>query len=210
MSNQVRPIVFPNAGVLEYKLNKSELDYVWKCVENKKGDVKKNLVGHITGSYGLEDPNDQFFQGVLLPLINSYGHTYMNLGETVPIVNVHPWCMKLWWVNYQKQNEFNPLHDHGGVYSFIVWMKIPTNHDEQNRNPLASRSNIEKISVVDFLYSNILGRPQILEYRMNPDMEGTMLFFPSLLRHQVYPFYNCDEDRISISGNIMLNTAKTL
>ena len=118
--------------------------------------------------------------------------------------------MNTWWVNYQKQNEFNPLHDHSGVYSFIVWMKIPTNHDEQNRNPLASRSNIEKISVVDFLYSNILGQPQVLEYRMNPDMEGTMLFFPSLLRHQVYPFYNCDEDRISISGNIMLNTAKTL
>ena len=43
MSNQVRPIVFPNAGVLEYKLNKSELDYVWKCVENKKGDVKKEF-----------------------------------------------------------------------------------------------------------------------------------------------------------------------
>ena len=45
-------------------------------------------------------------------------------------------------------------------------------------------------------------------YAMNSDMEGTMLLFPAKLTHQVYPFYNCDEDRISISGNITLNTSK--
>ena len=37
-------------------------------------------------------------------------------------------------------------------------------------------------------------------------MEGTILFFPSQLQHTVYPFYNCEEDRISISGNIGFNT----
>ena len=31
-----------------------------------------------------------------------------------------------------------------------------------------------------------------------------MLFFPSSLNHAVYPFYDCDEDRVSISGNIMV------
>ena len=45
---------------------------------------------------------------------------------------------------------------------------------------------------------------------MNPEMEGTMLFFPSKLSHEVFPFFNCDEDRISISGNIKLNTTKLL
>ena len=44
---------------------------------------------------------------------------------------------------------------------------------------------------------------------MSPKLEGTMVFFPAQLRHAVYPFYNCDEERISISGNIALNTAKT-
>ena len=29
-----------------------------------------------------------------------------------------------------------------------------------------------------------------------------MLFFPAKLMHTVYPFYNCDKERISISGNI--------
>ena len=43
-------------------------------------------------------------------------------------------------------------------------------------------------------------------YEMSPEMEGIMLFFPSELNHAVYPFYNCDEERISISGNLMLDT----
>ena len=89
-------------------------------------------------------------------------------------------------------------------------MKIPTKHEEQNKNPLASRSNSEKISVVEFSYSNILGQISSYSYEMNPEMEGTILFFPSQLKHCVYPFYSCDEDRISISGNIALNTTKLL
>jgi len=42
---------------------------------------------------------------------------------------------------------------------------------------------------------------------MSPDMEGTMLFFPANLKHIVYPFYDCKEERISISGNISLRLA---
>ena len=32
--------------------------------------------------------------------------------------------------------------------------------------------------------------------------EGKMVFFPSALNHQVFPFYESDEERVSISGNI--------
>ena len=206
----VKVISPTNFGLLEKKLSDKEMNYLWRCIDNSEKSYKKRLAGQIHESKLLNDKSDWFFNNTLTKMCRLYGEEFGNLGKNIPTNQNHPYYMNSWWVNYQKQNEFNPLHDHSGIYSFIVWMKIPTNHDEQNRNPLASRSNIEKISVVDFLYSNILGRPQILEYRMNPDMEGTMLFFPSLLRHQVYPFYNCDEDRISISGNIMLNTAKTL
>ena len=45
-------------------------------------------------------------------------------------------------------------------------------------------------------------------YEMCKDAEGTLLFFPAELNHTVYPFYNCKEDRISISGNIAIDTKK--
>ena len=51
---------------------------------------------------------------------------------------------------------------------------------------------------------DILGQMSNYTYEMNPEMEGTIVFFPAKLKHVVYPFYNCDEDRISISGNIQL------
>ena len=119
---------------------------------------------------------------------------------------MHPLCMSQWWVNYQRQGEFNPVHDHSGVYSFVIWMKIPTNHFQQNKNPIALESNGGKISVFDFHYTDMMGYIRPFSYEMNPEMEGTMLFFPSDLKHSVYPFYNCEEERISVSGNVKVNT----
>ena len=49
---------------------------------------------------------------------------------------------------------------------------------------------------------SIAGRMKSIDYNMDKSMEGTILLFPSGLTHGVYPFYNCDEDRISISGNL--------
>jgi hypothetical protein len=40
---------------------------------------------------------------------------------------------------------------------------------------------------------------------MEPEMEGVMMVFPSSLHHQVYPFYNTEEPRVSISGNLLWN-----
>jgi hypothetical protein len=37
-----------------------------------------------------------------------------------------------------------------------------------------------------------------------------MLFFPSKLQHQVYPFYTSNKDRVSVSGNICLNVDKII
>ena len=43
---------------------------------------------------------------------------------------------------------------------------------------------------------------------IDKEVEGGMLFFPAKLQHTVYPFYNCDKERISISGNILFNISE--
>ena len=65
-------------------------------------------------------------------------------------------------------------------------------------------------SAFQFTYTDILGRLKSSTYQLDKSWEGTMLFFPSELHHQVYPFYNCDDDRISISGNVSLKTNQTM
>ena len=39
------------------------------------------------------------------------------------------------WVNYQYKTEFNPYHDHSGVYSFAIWLKIPYDWEDQHKLP---------------------------------------------------------------------------
>ena len=203
--------VRPNKiGWLEKKLSDKEMEYLWKCIDNRKESYKSKLAGQIHESNILTDKGDWFWQNTLAPLCIKYKEEFGNLGSDVPVNQRHPYYLQQLWVNYQKQGEFNPIHSHGGVYSFVVWMKIPTRHFEQNKNPISLKSGDHLISTFQFHYVNILGRSSNHTYEMNPEMEGTILFFPAKLMHCVYPFYNCDEDRISISGNISLNTAKLL
>ena len=199
-----------NFGWLEKKLSDKEMEYLWKCIDNRKESYKSKLAGQIHESNVLVDKGDWFFNNTLKPLCKIYQDEFANIGDDAPVNQRHPYYLNSFWVNYQKQNEFNPLHDHGGVYSFVIWMKIPTRHFEQNKNPISLKSGDHLISAFSFHYLNILGQISNHVYEMNPEIEGTILFFPAKLNHCVYPFYNCDEDRISISGNISLNTTKLL
>ena len=80
-------------------------------------------------------------------------------------------------------------------------MKIPTRYQEQHNLPFHSKA----ASDFQFTYSNILGNVVEFPIYMEPEMEGVMMLFPSNLHHQVYPFYNTEEPRISISGNLLWN-----
>ena len=207
---EIKVIAPPNIGWLEYELNSQEVDYVWRCIENKKKDYKKNLAGNISASYELMDRGDWFYLNTIMPLIKTYDEEFGNLGRKAPVAATHPYHLNNWWVNYQKQNEFNPVHNHSGVYSFVIWMKIPYDSKKQNLKDIARGSNNPQIGNFEFNYLDLLGERVGYDYKMNPNLEGTMLFFPSRLDHQVYPFYDCDEDRISVSGNILLDTSKIL
>ena len=205
---EVKVCIPPNLGWLDYRLSKKEMDYVWRCIDNKKENFKNSLAGNIDSSYVLMDRGDWFWLNVISPLEMRYAAEFRNLGEKLPTQIKHPYCLGKWWVNYQKQNEFNPVHNHSGIYSFVIWMKIPYDGRKQNQKDIARHSNTPSIGDFQFTYSNMMGKSCIETYRLSPHYEGTMLFFPSQLPHQVYPFYDCDEERISVSGNIMSDTSR--
>ena len=106
------------------------------------------------------------------------------------------------WVNYQRQYEFNPIHDHSGLYSFVIFMKIPTHWKEQIALPISANSNFPLASHFQFILGKENGEVMTFPIALSPDDEGRMLFFPAWLRHMVYPFYECEEERVTISGNI--------
>jgi hypothetical protein len=113
------------------------------------------------------------------------------------------------WVNFQKQYEFNPLHNHHGLYSFVVFMKIPTHWKEQHALPISVNSNAPVASDFEFVQSKKdNGECFTSQFPLSSEDEGRMLFFPASLYHQVYPFYGTEKERITISGNIVLDVPK--
>ncbi len=206
---QVKPIKPFSGGWLQAKLNEEEINHLWKmCKTPKENNYKDHLAGHNYKSQLIEDKDDWFWDNVLTNLCNEYAFVFGNIGEKIPTSQNHPYHLHSMWVNYQKENEFNPRHRHNhALYSFVVWMRIPTDFHEQRKLAIAE-STVNSISNFSFDYLNILGQSMTFVYEMCKDAEGTLLFFPAELNHTVYPFYKCKEDRISISGNIAIDTKR--
>ena len=203
-------------GWIESILDQEHVDFLWQRIEEGKKDIndaKPRLAGNISTSYHLTDDEDgTFLNQVLLPQVE--GYKQMNQGMDPSPIPVNEKREKRkgglelylhdMWVNYQYKHEFNPYHFHGGMYSFVIWMKIPTDWKEQQNLPFLDGVNEDnrKASNFEFEYTDMLGTIKHYGYRLDSSMEGRMLLFPARLQHTVYPFYNCDEERISISGNL--------
>ena len=93
------------------------------------------------------------------------------------------------WVNFQQKGEFNPLHNHGGIVSAVLFIKIPHELDEERKN---CNYTAKASGCLEFVHSNqhIVVKPR----------EATLYLFPAYLQHAVYP-YHSDVERISMSFN---------
>ena len=108
----------------------------------------------------------------------------------------------------QNKYEFNPLHHHAGVFSFVIWVKIPSSYKKEKKLKFIRESNTPTSNTFEFLYTNILGSIVAEKYYLEPEDEGTIILFPAHTPHQVYPFYLSNKKRISVSGNIKLDPKK--
>ena len=210
---EVKVILPPVSNFLQIKLDKNVVDYLWGAIEvanSNKKSLKSKLAGNISKSFSLEDLDSFFYKSVCIPLVKCYreNNKYRKGADPVAVSTTTESKSKLilneFWVNYQYKTEFNPIHDHSGVYSFVIWMKIPYSWDEQIK--LSQFKGIEtkniKAGSFEFVYSNIFGDIVTSRYDLSPKFDGVMVFFPARLRHCVYPFYETEEPRISISGNL--------
>ena len=201
----------PNVlGWLEATLNEEEIAYLWNRIENKKEgrDIFGDSIKRSESSFDLEDAGNYFYNVVLARLCKYYTDAFGNRGDRVATSNKHPYQLMDWWVNYHNEGDYLPVHNHHGVYSFVIWLSVPTEYNEQKK--LTENTNKVNVSNFSFHYQNMLGEPASYVYEMGKKYEGEMVFFPSQLCHAVYPYFECKKQRISISGNIDLNTSKML
>ena len=185
------------------------MDKLWEYISSAKENPKPynaELAGNVSSSLALDDTDNWFMINTLRPIIRKYREIFNKstaFNRKPMFKDDIPYVLTSLWVNFQKQHEFNPMHNHSGVYSFVVFMKIPTDWREQHEIPFVKDSNAPKASDFEFVYTDVMGNVTGYTYNLDSSFEGTMLFFPAEMMHQVYPFYNCEEERITISGNIV-------
>ena len=194
----------PNIPLYDVKLPDNIVNRLWRYVD--KSDLIRcnhNLAGNIAESYDLVDEEDYFFNEVLKPVSLRYisENSHVNNFQSNHISS-EDICLNKFWVNYQYKTEFNPMHIHTGIISFVIWLKIPTDGEEQHNLSISKNSNTPSASDFSFAYSDIIGNIQSYQIQLSPKDNGLMMIFPASLNHQVYPFYECDKKRVSISGNV--------
>ena len=206
---------FTNIGVLESILPENIFQLLKTSIDNLTEDSETyntRLVGHIREEYSLDHINDEissYIIGVANAWADAHPGYIAGFEEAHKNKNNYELQLTSLWVNKQKKYEFNPLHTHPSVLSFVIWIKIPYRlEDEINYFPRVSGKNSEKgnihTSKFCFVHVDALGSIKQVPIPVDSSYEGTIMMFPSALNHIVYPFYTSDEYRISVSGNIRI------
>ena len=208
---KIKKIYPPVSPFLQVRLEQVYIDFLWKIIkkaDNSNINQKDQLVGNISKSLMLDDLNSFFYKSVCIPLIKYYREIHPKRVDPVSQNSLlgpnSQLILNKFWVNYQYKTEFNPYHDHTGVYSFAIWMKIPYSHDDQKLLPQFTdiKEGDIKAGNFEFEYIDTLGSVTNYSYKLSQQFENIMVFFPAGLRHCVYPFYETDEPRISVAGNL--------
>lgn len=181
---------------------KQEIQHSINTLEkNESTNYDRTLAGHLEQQWSVPPtPKLSRLMEHLPEVFIEYGKLdRKKFAEDVYLTNNLPFKLKTYWINYSKKGDFQPLHNHTGSFSFVIWVKIPYNikeeHDCYNSNQNCGGS-------FGFSYLDPKGRITTDEV-FATEWEGC--FFPSWLYHKVHPFKTTDDYRISLSGNIFLD-----
>ena len=194
-------IQLPNPGItrgmIPQEIYQPVMQEIKEIERNDAGIMKMNrtLAGQIEREYQLEKSKHY-----MVPYLEEMGREYQKNWDYYQKKNLKVDSL---WVNLQQKTEYNPIHNHDGVLSYVAWMDIPYKRsDELNQNHSKDSRTKDFSTTFQFIYNSVLGQISHDIYRVENGWEGRVIMFPSKLLHIVYPFYTSDKYRISIAGNL--------
>tara|TARA_R100000005_G_C4997371_1_gene204106 strand:+ start:2050 stop:2640 length:591 start_codon:yes stop_codon:yes gene_type:complete len=168
----------------------------------KKTKANNTLAGNMEEEYYLNE-HTSILEKYIIDHAFSYPPLVTNINKThKAFTENRPLTLSNLWVNHQKKHEFNPVHNHSGVLSFIVFIQIPYLIKDQDKISPGKYSNGNRAGRLAFLEITPTGRIEHKVFDVDKTWEQSVLIFPAELNHIVYPFYKVNKPRITISGNI--------
>lgn len=193
------------------------LEEIKEVYESKDAPINSKLVGQIETEQGLNKmTSNERFKDYLKALTYAYDENFSDVTESInrfkkmtsnDSSDEDRDIDGLVWANYQKKHEYNPPHIHSGSYSFVSWIKIPYNLDDELK--IYDKSAFTYHSCFHFQFINYDDMSITIEPLMiDKGWEWEIIVFPSNRTHFVNPFTTSDEYRISIAGNLSVDIKK--
>ena len=174
---------------------RQETDGIFESNFTNSAPKNQDLVGHIDKEFEMTRCNS-----ILEPYVQEMTRVYQDVFKYSTIQRSELVSL---WANYQEKYEFNPIHDHDADISFVIWVKIPYNKEDEQKQ--FTKTNERAVNgEFQFIYSDVFGNRGSL---CPQEQEGGIALFSSKLQHMVYPFYTSDEYRVSVAGNLLFENS---
>jgi|TARA_R100000426_G_scaffold26863_2_gene22431 uncharacterized protein (TIGR02466 family) len=161
-----------------------------------KKDFESRLAGMLKRQVEFRDSSlfDKFFSD----MFKMYDHALQDWTGDRNIIagGGEMYNLESLWANFQGPGDFNPPHSHGGALSWVIYLQIPDELIEENKQYKGTSAGPGGIT---FTYGD--GPREVITYQTYLPHTGDMYIFPAWLQHWVYPFKS-DVERISVSGNV--------
>tara|TARA_R100000655_G_scaffold67509_1_gene105826 strand:- start:90 stop:755 length:666 start_codon:yes stop_codon:yes gene_type:complete len=180
--------------VVRMKINDAFKKLLLDEAKNNKEDYRDKLAGILDHETGYSEESKKKIIPHLSQCMGVYDQAFEKY--TNKKYDKRPeYVLSALWINHQKQNDFNPPHDHDGKLSFVIYLSIPDELKKENKEYKGKSCGPGGIQ---FIYGN--GPRDCVTYMSFMPEENDCFVFPAWLKHWVAPYKsNCT--RISVSGN---------
>lgn len=160
---------------------------------SKELDNGKNLAGNVKQEFKLEI--DLIKSSGFLNFLASATSKWIEKTENKKLTNFN---LISSWIVRQFENEYNPIHSHGGHISGVGYLLLPKDYGKTFQ--ITKRKNFNgNLSLIHG--SKMFNSSSV--YNIVPKV-GDFYLFPNYLMHTVYPFYG-DDERRSVSFNATID-----
>ena len=193
-------------------------------------DWRKSLAGKLDHEYSFTDEQIKEISNLIKPYISAYLITLTESYSLVVVDQYYKFCNQervtpylnfdSIWVNFQQKGEYNPIHQHSGDISFIIYLDVPSViYEEENDSGGSPPGSVEFINSLNQVTNQYNNRHNTLKdnYKaikqnlfaptnintLSPT-RGDIHMFPSWLNHQVQALKS-DVLRTTVAGNIIVD-----
>jgi hypothetical protein len=122
-----------------------------------------------------------------------YGEINLNMKSTINVKKINGECIPDCWINRYFCSNYTPLHTHDSNLSGVIFLKIPKFLEQTNTHEESTFGRVFFTYGVQNSFCEDLWGPK--------QKVGTIIVFPSWLKHIAYPT-NSDEERRTFSFNL--------